>query len=235
MRYNGGGLLYIASELAYMVAGPATAGKTFERLSTTARLHPDAPIPFLSTAYGFPAPNPGHAPAMALPYLGLKRVTVLTTAGTCSASEAVINGLRGVDVEVEHHRRPDLRQALRLHPGRQLRHDLFLDRVPGREREGLRRLRRTALRRPAWCPTTCPRARRPGRERLLAAALAYRSHQLARLEPPEPGQRGADAAGAAGGEGDCGPAEADSRTIDSGTSSLRRQGPKFSACPPARE
>ena len=36
-----------------------------------------------------------------LPYLGLKRVTVLTTSGTCSASEAVINGLRGADVQVD--------------------------------------------------------------------------------------------------------------------------------------
>ena len=33
VRYNGGGLLGIASELAYMIAGPAqTAGQTFERL-----------------------------------------------------------------------------------------------------------------------------------------------------------------------------------------------------------
>jgi carboxyl-terminal processing protease len=53
------------------------------------------PVP-QSTAYGF---SP-HRRNMALPYLGLKRVTVLTTSGTCSASEAVINGLRGVDVQV---------------------------------------------------------------------------------------------------------------------------------------
>jgi hypothetical protein len=99
MRYNGGGLLYIASELAYMVAGPSAAGKTFERLNYNNKTAPDAPIPFLSTAYGFTSPNPATS-GMALPYLGLKRVTVLTTPGTCSASEAVINGLRGVDVEV---------------------------------------------------------------------------------------------------------------------------------------
>jgi hypothetical protein len=82
-----------------MIAGPSSAGKTFERPVYNNKTAPDAPIPFLNTAYGFPSPNP--APAnMALPYLGLRRVTVLTTAGTCSASEAVINGLRGVDVEV---------------------------------------------------------------------------------------------------------------------------------------
>jgi carboxyl-terminal processing protease len=99
MRYNGGGLLYIASELAYMIAGPSSAGKTFERPVYNNKTPPDAPIPFRNTAYGFTSPNPAPAGA-ALPYLGLKRVTVLTTAGTCSASEAVINGLRGVDVEV---------------------------------------------------------------------------------------------------------------------------------------
>ena len=35
-----------------------------------------------------------------LPHLDLKRVYVLSEPGTCSASEAVINGLRGVDVDV---------------------------------------------------------------------------------------------------------------------------------------
>jgi carboxyl-terminal processing protease len=35
-----------------------------------------------------------------LPRLALPRAFVLTTGGTCSASEAVINGLRGVGVEV---------------------------------------------------------------------------------------------------------------------------------------
>ena len=99
MRYNGGGLLYVASELGYMIAGPAAAGKTFERLVYNNKTPPDAPVPFRNTAYGFPAPNPVPA-NLALPYLGLRRVTVLTTADTCSASESVINGLRGVDVEV---------------------------------------------------------------------------------------------------------------------------------------
>jgi C-terminal processing protease CtpA/Prc len=96
MRYNGGGLLYVASELAYMIAGPGTAGKTFERAVYNDKTAPDAPIPFRSTAYGFSAPR-----NLALPYLGLKHVTVLTTSDTCSASEAVINGLRGVDVQVD--------------------------------------------------------------------------------------------------------------------------------------
>jgi carboxyl-terminal processing protease len=100
VRYNGGGLLYIASQLAYMVAGPTTtAGKAFERPQYNDKTPQQAAIPFISTAFGFPAPVPARA-GEPLPYLGLKRVTVLTTAGTCSASESVINGLRGVDVEV---------------------------------------------------------------------------------------------------------------------------------------
>ena len=40
------------------------------------------------------------AAGQALPTLNLSRVFVLTGSGTCSASEAVINGLRGVGVEV---------------------------------------------------------------------------------------------------------------------------------------
>lgn len=102
IRYNGGGYLDIASELAYMIAGQArTEGRLFERLSfndknplagsSTAR------TPFHDEAQGFdPAVREGEA----LPQLGLSRVFVLTGPGTCSASEAVINGLRGVGVEV---------------------------------------------------------------------------------------------------------------------------------------
>jgi C-terminal processing protease CtpA/Prc len=99
MRYNGGGLLDVASELAYMIAGPASSGKVFERPAYNDKIGDQGAITFHSSAVGFPAPHPATAGA-ALPYLGLKRVTVIATSGTCSASEAVINGLRGVDVEV---------------------------------------------------------------------------------------------------------------------------------------
>ncbi|CAN5775226.1 S41 family peptidase [soil metagenome] len=96
LRYNGGGLLFIASELAYMIAGPdATAGKTFEQIQYNDKIKAEAPTPFLSTAFGFSATK-----GQALPYLGLKKVTILTSAGTCSASEAIINSLQGIDVEV---------------------------------------------------------------------------------------------------------------------------------------
>lgn len=101
IRYNGGGTLAIASELAYMIAGSAaTSGKVFERLQFN-RKNPfglseaDASTPFVSTSLGLSAPD-----GQALPQLGLSRVTVLTGPDTCSASESIINGLRGVNVQV---------------------------------------------------------------------------------------------------------------------------------------
>jgi carboxyl-terminal processing protease len=104
LRYNGGGLLAIASQLSYMVAGPVrTAGRVFERLQFNAAAgnrNPvtgelNTPSPFQSSALGFSVTN-----GTPLPNLNLARVTVLSTNETCSASEAVINALRGIGVEV---------------------------------------------------------------------------------------------------------------------------------------
>ena len=102
LRYNGGGLLGIASELAYMVAGPsATQGKTFERLVTN-RKNPygwapgASSLPFQSTALGY-----STSAGQPLPYLGLNKVTVLAGPDTCSASESLVNGLRGIGVQVD--------------------------------------------------------------------------------------------------------------------------------------
>ena len=104
IRYNGGGYLDIASELAYMIAGSGkTGGQTFERQQFNDK-HPTfdpvtgqaiAPTPFFTTGLGFSV-NPGTP----LPSLGLSRVYVLTGPGTCSASEAILNGLAGVNVQV---------------------------------------------------------------------------------------------------------------------------------------
>jgi carboxyl-terminal processing protease len=106
LRYNGGGFLAIASELAYMIAGPGpTAGKVFEDLIFNDK-HPVtnpvtgralSPTPFYTTTLGAPF---NGTPGQALPTLDLQRVYVLTGGGTCSASEAIINGLRGAGVEV---------------------------------------------------------------------------------------------------------------------------------------
>ena len=101
IRYNGGGTLAIASELAYMIAGAgATSGKVFEKLEFNSKnpfgvTEAQASTPFVSTSLGLSAPA-----GQALPQLGLSRVTVLTGPGTCSASESIINGLRGINVQV---------------------------------------------------------------------------------------------------------------------------------------
>jgi hypothetical protein len=104
MRYNGGGFLDIASELAYMIAGTAqTAGQPFETLQFNDK-HPTtdpvtgqplSPMPFHTTSLGFSTPA-----GQDLPTLNLSRVYVLVGSGTCSASESIINSLRGVGVEV---------------------------------------------------------------------------------------------------------------------------------------
>lgn len=107
VRYNGGGYLAIASQFAYMIAGSVpTAGQSFETLQFNDK-HPVTnpvtgraitPTPFYSQTLG--APFNGGAAGQPLPTLNLPRVFILTGPGTCSASEAIMNGLRGVGVEV---------------------------------------------------------------------------------------------------------------------------------------
>jgi carboxyl-terminal processing protease len=104
MRYNGGGYLDIASELAYMIAGPGpTTGEPFYNVqfnnkypSTNPVLGtPLTPVAFHTQTQGFSVTT-----GQPLPTLNLSRVFVLTGPSTCSASEAVINGLQGVNVKV---------------------------------------------------------------------------------------------------------------------------------------
>ncbi len=104
IRYNGGGYLDIASEVAYMIAGPApTTGRTFEKTMFNDKYTTKdpvtgqslTPVPFHSTSQGFSGPS-----GQALPALNLSRVTVLTGDGTCSASESIVNSLRGVGIQV---------------------------------------------------------------------------------------------------------------------------------------
>ena len=104
LRYNAGGFLDIASEFAYMIAGAGpTAGRDFETqqfndkhpITNPVTGQPLQPIPFHTTSLGFSTQS-----GLPLPTLNLLRVFVLTGPGTCSASEAIMNSLRGVDVEV---------------------------------------------------------------------------------------------------------------------------------------
>jgi hypothetical protein len=107
VRYNGGGYLAIASQLAYMIAGSSrTAGRDFERTVWNNK-HPAtnpvtgqalAPMPFVNQTVGLGSrPTGTTLPTLNLPQ---PRVYVLTSADTCSASEAIMNSLRGIDMEV---------------------------------------------------------------------------------------------------------------------------------------
>ena len=96
LRYNSGGFLSIANLTTSMIIGESTKiGKYFARLNipnnnADRRFFPENEnIPFIEEYNGDPIPN-----------VDLNRVFVLTTKETCSASEALINGLRSVGVEV---------------------------------------------------------------------------------------------------------------------------------------
>jgi hypothetical protein len=109
LRYNGGGYLAIAAQVAYMIAGPTrTSNKVFERLTFNDKAGtldpinggPNLPYGFVTTGLGWPGTLPATTP---LPYLGsdgLGTIYVLTGPGTCSASESIINSLRGIGVTV---------------------------------------------------------------------------------------------------------------------------------------
>lgn len=100
IRYNGGGFLDIASELTYMISGRTG---TFESLVFNSKNpnrnpvlnQPLVPTPIHTTTQDFSLP-----PGQTLPTLNLPRLYVITGPNTCSASESIINGLRGVNVPV---------------------------------------------------------------------------------------------------------------------------------------
>lgn len=103
LRYNGGGLIYIASQLSYMIAGPTANNRIFEKLTFSDKRSsdnndPSNTVPFYNVSSGFA--NTGTTTNASLPSLNLSRVYVLTSSGTASASESVINGLEGIGVQV---------------------------------------------------------------------------------------------------------------------------------------
>ena len=107
MRYNGGGFLDVAAMIGYMIAGETnTKNKSFSKQqfhSGAGNIDPftnrvNEPTEFHSTGRNdrsFSIPN-----GTKLESLDLNRVYILATERTCSASEALINGLIGADVEV---------------------------------------------------------------------------------------------------------------------------------------
>ena len=104
LRYNSGGYLYIASTLASML----TPLPVLQTLPEFIRLQPNAKLTTsyqnavlrLSPVVQYVGDSAVFTAGSMLPQLPIKRVYVLTTGATCSASESLINGLRGVGVTV---------------------------------------------------------------------------------------------------------------------------------------
>lgn len=103
LRFNSGGFLYIALAAASMVTGPASQDKVFEQLQFNDKRQAATAqntLVFKSTVQ-FPDGTAAQYPVgTPLPQLSLPRLFVLTTGATCSASESIVNSLRGIDVKV---------------------------------------------------------------------------------------------------------------------------------------
>ena len=103
LRYNGGGYLGISAVLGTMVAGNKAYGQVFGNMTFNDKHRQYDPIygeliePFLfpETTFGISTKT-----GIQLPKLNLSRVFIIATSDTASASEALINSLRGIDVEV---------------------------------------------------------------------------------------------------------------------------------------
>lgn len=100
LRANSGGYLYVALSAASMITGPGSEGKVFEALRYNAKRQSltDSSILRFSSRAQFAERD--YPVGTALPQLNLPRVFVLTSGRTCSASESIINSLRGIDVQV---------------------------------------------------------------------------------------------------------------------------------------
>jgi C-terminal processing protease CtpA/Prc len=103
LRYNGGGYLGIAAVLGTMIAGDTASGQVFENSIFNDKHSQYDPIfneliePFIfpETTLGF-----STTAGIQLPKLNLPRVFIISTNDTASASEALINSLRGIDLGV---------------------------------------------------------------------------------------------------------------------------------------
>jgi C-terminal processing protease CtpA/Prc len=100
LRYNGGGFVHISAQLGYMVAGQAqSSGKVFETLAfNDKRSAENLNIGFVNTVTGLFGNNARAGEPLSA--LDLRRVSVLTSGSTCSASESFISALRGIDIDV---------------------------------------------------------------------------------------------------------------------------------------
>lgn len=100
LRYNPGGYVYSSTVLATMIAGESYKGKVYSHM-----VYNDDRTAKGEVGYFYIGQNPSMVDYPLIEKslnssLSLKRLYVLTTDNTASASELVINGLRGLDFEV---------------------------------------------------------------------------------------------------------------------------------------
>ncbi|TMP84260.1 hypothetical protein CWB73_00220 [Pseudoalteromonas phenolica] len=116
MRYNGGGLVIMSAQLGYMVAGEAQTNAS-QNNGADKSINNDAKV-FSRTLrndkleaasseedyYTFERRQIDWDARVytnqILPSVNMDTVYILASSGTCSASESLINGLRGIDVNV---------------------------------------------------------------------------------------------------------------------------------------
>lgn len=96
LRYNGGGYLDISAQLAAMIVGDNGRDKLYgEIIHNDKRTIENVWVPYPTIAMGLSADEGSD-----LPMLNLSRIYIISTGNTASASEYLINGLRGIDIEV---------------------------------------------------------------------------------------------------------------------------------------
>jgi len=88
LRYNTGGYLFIAEEVASMIGGAAVQGEVFEKLLFNSKHQDETNNPDNTFLFS----NLDRSGNL-IPKLGFARLFVLTGSTTCSASESIINSL----------------------------------------------------------------------------------------------------------------------------------------------
>jgi hypothetical protein len=100
LRFNSGGFLYIAQSAASMVTGPASTGRVFEQLQYNDKRGAETAASTLNFIGSVQFAEVRYPVGTDLPQLNLPRAYVLASGATCSASESIVNSLRGIDVQV---------------------------------------------------------------------------------------------------------------------------------------
>jgi hypothetical protein len=100
MRFNSGGFLYVAQTAASMVTGPEKDGQVFEQVRFNNKRDAESRASVFRFSTTVRSPEVTYPRGYPLPQLSLPRLYVLSSSLTCSASESIVNSLRGIDVQV---------------------------------------------------------------------------------------------------------------------------------------